>query len=87
MNRRSTQASDTAPAAERLQLEVWRGMEPYEKLRLMGELCDSVRYWTELGLRLRHPTASEHEIRMRLFATWLDRETMLRCYGWDPGEP
>lgn len=79
-----TQSRDTAVEAERQQFAAWRAMSAAEKLQLMGQLCDSVRYLAEMGLRERHPDASEDEIRMRLFATWLDRPTMIRCYGWDP---
>ncbi len=61
-------------------------MSDAEKLHLMGELCDSVRYLAEVGVRERHPDASDDEIRMRLFSTWLDRPTMIQCYGWDPVE-
>lgn len=80
----TTQSRDTAPDAERLQLAIWRRMSAEEKLRIVGELCDSVRYLAEMGLRERHPDASDDEIRMRLFSTWLDRRTMIQCYGWDP---
>ncbi len=86
MNAYATQSPDTAVEAERLQLAIWRRMSHAEKLRLMGELCDSVRYLTEIGLRDRNPDASDSEIRMRLFSTWLDRPPMIRCYGWDPVE-
>ncbi len=82
-----TQSSDTAVEPERRQLAIWRGMSAEQKLRLTGELCDSVRYLAEVGLRDRHPNASDGEIRMRLYSTWLDRRTMIRCYGWDPLEP
>ena len=81
-----TQSRDTSVEAEERQLAVWRAMSDAEKLRVMDELCASVRHLAEVGLRERHPEADEHEIRMRLFATWLDRATMIRCYGWDPLE-
>ena len=86
VNANTTQSADTSIESERRQLTIWRGMSEVEKLRLTGELCDSVRYLAEIGLRARHPDASDDEIRMRLFSTWLDRQTMIRCYGWDPLE-
>lgn len=61
-------------------------MSPAEKLHLWAELCESAKALTEAGLRMRHPDASDEEIRMRLFATWLDRDTMIEAYGWDPAE-
>ena len=36
------------------------------------------------GVRRRHPGASEREIFLRRAALHLDRETMLRVYGWRP---
>ena len=86
VNAHGTQSSDTAVGAENRQFAIWRGMSDEEKLRLLGELCDSVRYLAEIGLRDRYPDASDREIRMRLFSTWLDRQTMIRCYDWDPLE-
>ena len=86
VNAYETQSPDTAVWAERRQFAIWRGMSAEDKLRLMGELCESVRYLSEIGLRDRYPDASDREIRMRLFSTWLDRQTMIRCYDWDPLE-
>ena len=62
----TTQSPDTTPDAERRQVAIWRRMTGEEKLRLIGELCDSVRYLAELGLRERYPGAPDNEIRMRL---------------------
>ena len=77
-------AGDTTFAAEELQLRLWCSKSVDERMRLIGELCDSVRYLSEQGLRNRHPQADEHEIKMHLASTWLDRATMIRCFGWDP---
>lgn len=30
------------------------------------------------------PNLSEQELRLRLAALWLDRETMIAAFGWDP---
>ena len=30
------------------------------------------------------PDLSERELRLRLAALWLDRETMIEAFGWDP---
>ena len=81
-----TQSSDTDAAAEELQLRLWHEKSFAERFRLLGELCESTRYLARVGLRKRYPEADEHGIRMRLAAMSLDRETMLRCYGWDPLE-
>ena len=77
-------ADDTTLAAEELQLALWRSKPVVERMRLIGELCDSVRYLCEQGLRKRHPQADDRELKMRLASTWLDRATMIRCFAWDP---
>jgi len=30
------------------------------------------------------PDLTERELRLRLAALWLDRETMIEAFGWDP---
>jgi hypothetical protein len=77
---------DTAPEISDLQFELWRQMSSEKKIRLFGELCDSVRHLARMGIRQRYPDATAEEVRLRLASTWLDRETMIRCYGWDPLE-
>ena len=79
-------SADTTREAEAAQHALLRAMPPWRKLELWAELCASARALTEAGLRRRFPTADDREIRMRLFATWLDRDTMIRAYGWDPVE-
>jgi len=32
------------------------------------------------------PDLSERELRLRLAALWLDRETMIEVFAWDPEE-
>ncbi len=80
------QARDTARETERRQFDLWREMPDWRKLQLFGELCDTARAMAEAGLRQRYPSSNDHEIKMRLAATWLDRETLIKFYGWDPVE-
>jgi hypothetical protein len=40
----------------------------------------------EENVRKLYPAASEREIFLRSAARRLDRETMIRAYGWDPLE-
>lgn len=82
-----TQSADTHPAAERIQFEVWRHKTPAEKLRLLLDLHRTVHWLAEAGIRRRHPSATAREVFLRLAATRIDRETMLRAYGWDPATP
>jgi len=36
------------------------------------------------GIRRRYPAASDKECELRLAALWLDRETMVKAFHWDP---
>lgn len=36
------------------------------------------------GIRQRHGALDERELRLRLYALRLDREDMIRAFGWDP---
>ena len=79
-----TQAADTSLSAETRQIEAWRRMEPWEKLRVVGELVRASEELARVGIRLRHPKAGEREIELRLAALRLQRETMVAHFGWDP---
>lgn len=79
-----TQSADTSYEAEQVLFSLYRRLPPWEKIRHIAE--DS-RFCDELALRnilRRFPDAGEREIRLRLGARRLDRETMIRVYGWDP---
>lgn len=69
-----------------MQFELWRRMSPQERVELFRSFNDSVQEMALIGIRHRHPYASEREIFLRLAATRLDREMMIRVYGWDPEE-
>jgi len=80
------QSDDTTAAAERLQFEVWRRMTATEKLAAFEELQATAQRLAEAGIRMRHPNASDHEVFLRRIARSLDRQAMIRWFGWDPQE-
>jgi hypothetical protein len=48
---------------------------------------DSTRSALRCSMRIQArygPDLSERELRLRLAALWLDRETMIDAFGWDP---
>ncbi len=49
-------AADTSLAAERLQVEAWRRMAPWEKLALLDDMVAGCRALADLGARLRAGT-------------------------------
>jgi hypothetical protein len=75
---------DTAPAAHEVMVGLWRDMTPSRK---MCSVLESNRMCNELalaGIRRQYPAATEHEQRMRLAARRIDRELMIKAFGWDP---
>jgi hypothetical protein len=79
-----TQARDLPVEVERVVVQGWRAMSAAEKVRQVRALTDTSRRFSLAGIRRRHPGASEREVRLRLASFWLDRETMIRLFGWDP---
>ncbi len=80
-----TQSSDTPPEVEEILLEGYRRMPPIEKLRQVFDLNRSAQQMAALRIGARYgPNLSERELRLRLAALWLDRETMIKAFGWDP---
>ena len=78
-----TQAADTTPETERIVVEGWRRMTPAEKFRLVNQLTSAARKLSLVGIRGRHPEATERELQLRLASFWLDRQTMIRLFDWD----
>jgi hypothetical protein len=76
--------SDTDPQAYAVWLDLQRKMTTEQKIRKVFELSDVIRRLQEAAERKRYPDASDREIFLRVAARRLDRETMLRIYGWDP---
>jgi len=76
--------TDTSPDAERVLIAGLRRMSPARRIQLANEMTRACRELSLAGLRTRYPGASEVEIRRRLAALWLDRDTVRLVYGWDP---
>ena len=75
---------DTSAAAELTYLNLLRDAPPWRKAAMVDSLTVACQELAAAGIRLRHPGASRHEVRMRLAALWLDRELMVRVFDWDP---
>jgi len=76
--------SDTDPRALEVFLECQRRMTASEKVNGMIDLTRMVFETAEAEIRRQHPGISEREVFLRAAARHLDRETMMRVYGWDP---
>jgi hypothetical protein len=80
-----TQSADTPPEIEEILLEGYRRMTPLEKLLQVFELNRMAQSMAAMRIQARYgPNLSEQELRLRLAALWLDRETMIAAFGWDP---
>ncbi len=80
-----TQSTDTPPEVEEILLEGYRRMPPVEKLRQVFDLNRTAQRMAVLRIEARYgPNLTERELRLRLAALWLDRETMIKAFGWDP---
>lgn len=77
----STLASDTAPEAERVQIQIWRAMPLWRKLELVAALNATVRGLALTGLQQRYPYASASQLNRRLAALTLGDELATRVYG------
>ena len=65
-------------------VELHRKMSPGEKLEQALRMTEMVWRLAETGVRQRHPDAGEREVFLRFAALHLDRDLMLRVYGWRP---
>ncbi len=76
--------SDTDPEVESLMIEGYRAMSPAQKFARVQELNEMVLQVAAAGIEQRHGKLPERELRLRLASLWLDSETMIRAFGWDP---
>jgi len=80
----STRWSDTTPEAMEVFVALHRRMPASEKAARVLELTDMLYRLSLSDVRRLHPAASEREVFLRMVARRLDRELMLRAYGWHP---
>lgn len=76
--------SDTDPRALEVFLECQRRMTASEKLQAILSWNSMLFELIRAEVRRQHPSANEREILLRAAARRLDRETLIRVYGWDP---
>jgi acyl-CoA reductase-like NAD-dependent aldehyde dehydrogenase len=83
---RNSSATDADAAIEAALTARLRAMTPTERLAHVAALNDAVLEMARAGARMRYPSASDDETRMRVLALRLGRDLMVRAYGWDPHE-
>lgn len=76
--------TDTDPGTVKRLVEAYRRMTPQEKMRSVSEMTKAVQYMALARIRKQRGAITERELRLRLASLWLDRETMIRVFDWDP---
>jgi hypothetical protein len=77
-------SADTRPEVARILLEGYRRMSPAEKLQRACDLSQATRQMAAARIRGMYPGADERQVRLRVAALTLGRDTMVRVFGWDP---
>lgn len=76
--------SDTPPEIEEILIAGYRLMTPQQKLKRVDELTKAVQQLALARIRQQYGNIPEREQRLRLASLWLDRETMIKVFNWDP---
>lgn len=79
-----TQANDTPTEIHEILIHGYRQMTPQQKARRVDELTKAVQQLALARIRKQYGDIPEREQRLRLASLWLDRETMIRLFEWDP---
>ena len=72
--------ADSSPAAERLQVDLWRRTTALDKVRTVTALTREAQELALAGTRMRHPHASERECLLRLAMLKLGPRLAARAY-------
>jgi hypothetical protein len=78
--------ADTDPRALEVMYDLQRKMPPEEKIAWVFQLSAMALSLAEAGVRAMYPQAGEDEVVARLAARHLDRELVIRAYGWYPDD-
>ena len=69
---------------EAILIEGYRRMSAAEKFERVRQATHAAQQMALVRLRERHPDDSPREIALRLASLWLDRDLMIKAFGWDP---
>lgn len=76
--------SDTPAKIQKFLIAGYRKMSAQQKLERVTELTQAVQQLALARIRKQYGELPEREQRLRLAALWLDRDTMIRVFQWDP---
>jgi hypothetical protein len=80
----SEQIQDTHPHIQQLIIAGYRCMSPQQKLKRVDELTKAVQQLALLRILKKYDNLSDREKQLRLASLWLDRQTMIQVFQWDP---
>jgi hypothetical protein len=75
---------NTSTCFEKILVEGYRKMPPWEKMKRVSELNKAVQQLALSRIRKQYGDIPEQEQKLRLASLWLDRDTMIHVFGWDP---
>ena len=78
--------NDTPSYIQKILVNGYRNMPPWEKMKRINELNKATQQLALSRIRNQYGDIPEREQRLRLGSLWLDRETMIRVFSWDPHE-
>ena len=73
--------SDTSPEAQRVLYDLYRRMSPARKFELICDTYEMGKQLAMAGLRMRHPNATEDELRRLWARQHLGPELFEEVYG------
>ena len=72
---------DTSHEAEKIQIEIFRAMGPERRLQSAAFLSETCRTLLEEGIRRRHPSYTEKQVRLEVIRCLLPEDLFLRAYS------
>lgn len=75
---------DTPPAVRQMLIDRYRRMSPRQKLEQVRGLTQAVQRLALARIRRQYGTVPQREEQLRSASLWLERETMVRVFNWDP---
>lgn len=82
--RKRTGLQDTDTEIRQVMINLARQSPVWKKFAQVSATTEGCLALARAGIKRRHPNATEQEIRLRLAAIMLGRETVKEVYGWDP---
>ena len=71
---------DTSSDAERVQIEIFRRMEPRKRLESAALLSETCRTLLAEGIRKRHPNYDEEQVKLAVIRCLLPNDLFLQAY-------